>query len=360
MHFMTFVTEFHWTTFTELIVPCECRIRHSPLLPFKLKRQILQLRCLGRGRVTYNVTKIFDRLTRLIKNAKHSPMWYFDEVVLRDVTDLGPNAFGEVDFSELHIEESDQLRLVARNAFLANATVQKLRISGANLSSDRLAETFEAISRLGYLRSLYIWSSVVDFVPEYAFTNRQPYLKEIVLYGNGIRAIGSYAFANLANLDELRIDGNNIILIDKYAFATNYSSGHPLHLTLVSNSLQESSFAFMSLNGAQRPLHISFAEPGGCYWDLKHLDESVFAPFLDQAGNRLHLEPECQLKCDDCRMRWLTEIPKHAQRRISLLAESGYHQPGANVTAATDGYVPCEGGANLFDISEYVEWENCS
>lgn len=303
----------------------------------------------------FNVTKVFDRLTKLVKHTNHS-MWFFDEVILRSVGELSPKAFGDVDFTELYIEDSDNLKAISRDAFVENSTLQKLRISGSTFDSDRLGETFEGINRLSFLRSLYIWSSDMDFVPEYAFITPQLYLKEIVLYGNNIRAIGSYAFANLPNVEQLRIDGNNLILIDKYAFATNYSTAYPLHITLASNNLREMSFAFMSLSGAQRPLHLSFAEIGGCFWDIQYLDENIFAPFLDKSANRLYLEPECQLKCDDCRMKWLTEIPKHAQKRITLLPDSSYRSNGSIIT----GYVPCRGGSNLFDIFEFFDWENCN
>ena len=269
---------------------------------------------------------------------------------------MSSQAFGDVDFTELNIEDSPNLKYISRDTFSSIATIQKLRISGATFDSDRLSETFEAINRLNFLRSLYIWSCDMDFIPEYSFSNRQPYLKEIVLYGNNIRAIGSYAFANLPNMEQLRIDGNNIILIDKYAFATNYSTITPLHVTLASNNLKEMSFAFMSLSGAQRPLHLSLAENGGCFWDIQYLDENIFAPFLDKSANRLYIEPECQLNCDDCRMKWLTEIPKHAQRRITMLPESHYRTNNS----INDGYVPCKGGANLFDIYEYFDWDNCN
>lgn len=289
-------------------------------------------------------------------NHKH-PQWYFDEIILRNVTELNENAFGQVDFAELHIEHSKKLKSIARNAFPANCTVQKLRISGANFVNDRLNETFEAINGLKYLRSLFIWSCIMEFIPELAFANVQFYLKELVLYGNNIQAIGSYAFANLPQLDQLRIDGNNIILIDKYAFATNYTSSQPLHLTLVANNLDENSFAFMAMNGAQRPVHLSFAEIGGCYWNMNYLEEQIFAPFLDKTTNWVYLEPECELQCDDCRMKWLTEIPKHAQKRITLLTESNYRSM-FNIT--NDGYVPCENGVNLFEIYELKDWDQCN
>lgn len=337
----------------------------------------MQLRCIGTRTTTYNVSRIFNRLSELGQNTRST--WYFDEVVLRNVTELGPNSFGAVDFAELHIEDADQLASIAPDCFQANSTLQKLRISGANFASDRLGGTFEAMSRLPTLRSLFIWSANFEFVPEYAFSRPQPFLKEIVLYGNNIRAIGSYSFANLANLEQLRIDGNNIILVDKYALATNYSSAVPLQVTLVSNNFRENSFAFMSLAGALRPLAVSLAEVGGCFWELAFLDEAVFAPFLDKPANRLYLEPECELRCERCEMRWLVEMPKHAQRRVTLLPESPYrtssttneeegkqsenstsNSAAAALLAAT-GYVPCRGGANLFDVYEHIDWEKeCS
>ncbi|OTF73135.1 Leucine rich repeat containing protein, partial [Euroglyphus maynei] len=229
----------------------------------------------------------------------HHPQWFFDEVILRNVTELSLNSFGDVAISELYIEHAPRLRYISRHAF------------------------------------------------------------PIVLYGNNIKAIGSYAFNNLPNLEDLRIDGNNIILVDKYAFATNYTSFHPLRLTMVANNLNENSFAFMAMNGAQRPVHLSFAEIGGCYWNMKYLDEQIFAPFLDKSTNRVYIEPECEFRCNDCRMKWLIEIPKHAQKRITLLAESNYRSI-YNVTN-NEGYVPCENGANLYDnINQWInEWNNC-
>lgn len=362
---------------TEIIAPCECTIRANPLLPFEIARQILQLRCVGTRSLTYNVSRIFHRLSELGHNTHSS--WYFDEVVLRNVTTLGPHSFGAIDFAELHIEDADHLSAIAADCFSPNATLQKLRISGTNFASDRLGATFEALNRLPTLRSLFIWSANFEFVPEYAFSRPQAALKEIVLYGNNMRAIGSYAFAALSNLEQLRIDGNNLILVDKYALATNYSTPVPLAVTLVSNNFRETSFAFMALAGALRPLHVSLAEVGGCFWDVAYLDEAVFAPFLDKAANRLYLEPECELQCERCQMRWLAEMPKHAQRRVTLLPDSPYRtsittanaegskngtgnsnsNSNSNAAAvfATTGYVPCKGGANLFDIYEYLDWE---
>ncbi|UXI21710.1 Nose resistant to fluoxetine protein 6 [Sarcoptes scabiei] len=378
----------------EIIFPCECSVRNDQLMPFSIKRQILQIRCTHQRGIDYDVTKIFNRLNKLkvmgngnsINNNNNSnneirqqhPQWYFDEIILKNVTKLGSNSFGTVDFGELFLEQSPQLTSIASDAFQTESTIQKLRISGVNLSNDNLAETFEAINRLKYLRSLFIWSSTIEFVPEMAFSQLQFYLKEIVLYGNNIKAIGSFAFANLPNLDELRIDGNNIILVDKYAFATNFTSQQPLRLTMIANNLDETSFAFMSMNGAQRPIHLSFAEIGGCYWQMKYLDEQIFAPFLDKTSNRIFLEPECELDCFDCRMRWLTEIPRHAQRRINLLKDSSFlnhydnqhNEQQQRSTINLDdlvsnkqsiGFVPCKNGENLFDVQERISkhWNNC-
>ena len=351
----------------EIIFPCECNVRKDQLMPFGIDRQILQIRCINQRGIVYNVTNIFNRLQKLVamnamnessSSRKHHPQWYFDEVILRNVTELALNSFGDVAISELHIEHATRLRFIARHAFPVNSTMQKLRISGANFSNERLPETFEAINSLKYLRSLFVWSCTVEYIPEMAFSQNQFYLKEIVLYGNNIKAIGSYAFANLPNLEELRIDGNNIILVDKYAFATNYTSFHPLRLTMVANNLNENSFAFMAMNGAQRPVHLSFAEIGGCYWNMKYLDEQIFAPFLDKSTNRVYIEPECELQCNDCRMKWLIEIPKHAQKRITLLTDSNYRSI-YNVT--NEGYVPCENGVNLYDnLNQWIiEWNNC-
>jgi len=286
-------------------------------------------------------------------------MWYFDDIILRNVSQLGRQVFGQVDFAELHIEDSPHLQYISNNSFAPNSTLQKLRIAGINFASDKLSQTFDAINSLPFLRSLFIWSASVEFVPEYAFSRAQPFLKEIVLYGNNIRAIGSYAFSGLANLESLRIDGNNIILVDAFAFATNYISPVPLFITLVSNNFLETSFAFMAFGGAQRPLYVSFAEVGGCFWDIKYLEQTVFAPFLDKSANRLFLEPECELKCERCEMKWLIEMPKHAQRRITILPESPYHQSKDDNTTV-EGYVPCQGGANLFDIYEYINWDHCN
>ena len=335
-------------------MPCECNFRQSPLLPFEIGRQILQLRCVPPRGTALDIDRIFNRLTDLIINTNFT-MWYFDEVILRNVSHLEHQAFGQVDFGELHIEDSENLRYICTTSFSPMTTLQKLRISGTNFASDKLSQTFEAINGLPFLRSLFIWSANFEFIPEYAFAKSQLFLKEIVFYGNNIRAIGSYAFSSLPNLEQLRIDGNNILLIDKFAFATNYSSTVPLHITLVSNNFRESSFAFMAFGGMQRPLHVAFAEIGGCFWDIQHLDENVFAPFIDKSSNRLYLEPECELKCDQCKMKWLIEMPKHAQRRITLLPESLYRE---NVTV--QGYVPCQGGANLFDIYDHFDWDQCN
>lgn len=328
-------------------------------MPFNIERHLLQLRCGGTKGTSFNVSRIFHRLTELTKNTNQTN-WYFDEVILRNVTKLEPNAFGEVSFGELHIEASDLLTHLPANLFARNSLVQKLRISEVSFASDRLAATFEAINRLRFLRSLYIWSAAIEFIPENAFPAWQVYLKEAVFYGNNIRAIGSYAFANVPNLEELSIDGNDIILIDKYAFATNYVTTQPLRLSLASNNLRESSLTFMSFNGAQRPLHVSFAESGGCFWEMKYLDENVFAPFLDKTYNRIYLEPECELNCQDCRMRWLVEAPRHVQRRVTLLPRSSGSRVQASAAAGSEGYVPCQGGVNLFDIHDYIDWNVCS
>ncbi|KAJ6223131.1 hypothetical protein RDWZM_001676 [Blomia tropicalis] len=350
----------------EMIKPCVCTVQDQSLLPFEIKRQTLQLRCVSTRGTTFNVSRIFKRLTEFGHNTNQTE-WYFDEVIIRNVTELYPNTFGMVDFAELHIEESPLLDRITANVFRNGNTLQKLRISGTNFASERLSVTFDALNSLPLLRSLFIWSANFEFVPEYAFSRVQPYLKEVVLYGNNIRAIGSYAFSGLSNLDQLRIDGNNIILVDKYTFATNYTSTEPLLITLISNNFRESSFAFMALNGARRPLHIALAEVGGCFWEMEYLDESIFAPFLDQSSNRLYLEPECELKCDLCEMKWLIEMPKHAQRRIMLLPDSPYRENGTSTTTNTattaaveiDGYVPCDGGANLFEIYDDIDWDQC-
>lgn len=351
-------------------MPCECSVQYKPLSPFNIDRHVLQLNCIEHRHRSFNATHIFHRLSQLKSHIRQwrrhesawqprqvEPKWYFDKVVLHNITHLQVNTFANVDFGELHIEMSDYLGHIPPGAISPHSSIQKLRISEVNFTSDKLPQTFRAINELTNLRSLYIWSANIEFVPEFAFSQRQSHLTEILLYSSNIRGIGSHAFSNLPSLGTLSIDGNDLVLIDKYAFATSYSTNEPLQVSLASNNLRESSFTFMSLNGAQRPLHITFSEPGGCYWNMQYLDEQIFAPFLDVANNRIHLERECQLNCHDCRMRWLVEAPKHVQRRIRLANDDEWAP-----STATKSFVPCAGGEgeNLFDIYEYLDWDKCT
>ncbi len=321
---------------SDMIEPCICFEEDSLMHPFGTKRHHINIEC--KSNISYNLIDIFKKISETNSSL------YIDELVLRNIEDLPENAFGNVDFGQIRIEDSPLLQSMNENAFVENSLIQSIRISNVNFSSQNIYETFRAINKLKQLRFLYIWSTELRFIPPNAFSEVQRHLKGIYLYGNQIKTIGSFAFYNLPNLETISLDGNQISLISKYSFSSMHSSNKRLLVSLVSNPLNASSFEFLAFNGAQRPIKLSFADPGGCYWNVTYLEEEVFGPFLDKDENQIYLEPECALICD-CKMKWLAEAPQHMKNRVTLVPLSKHinKYPGA--------YVPCANGNSLFNIN---------
>lgn len=128
---------------------------------------------------------------------------------------------------------------------------------------------------------------------------------------NSIRQIGSYAFYYLSNLKNVDLSVNSIEKIYKNAFSFRWESTETLTINLAGNNLTDNNIESGAFVETQRPIKLilgqgQFGNPG-----IKHLEERVFRPLLNENEKNVitlhssqHPTGENRLQCD-CQSRWI-------------------------------------------------------
>jgi hypothetical protein len=168
----------------------------------------------------------------------------------------------------------------------------------ANFKADK--SIFTALKNLNITEKIEMNSNNFSVIPENAFKSSA---KQINLFLNYIKKIGSNAFSSLPNLEFLNLKNNLIDGIDNYGlnFTTNKMNKT---ISLFNNRLSSKSFADNSLPKlANNSITINLKENF-----IDKLPEKVFKPFLQEDRHTILLDNN-QIKCD-CDMKWIIEEPQ--------------------------------------------------
>lgn len=126
-----------------------------------------------------------------------------------------------------------------------------------------------------------------------------------------LQSIGSYAFYYLSNLKKIDLSSNNIDRIHKNAFSFRWESSETLHINLAGNNLSDNSIEHTAFVETQRPIKLTLGQGLKTNPELRHLDERVFRPLLNENENNIitlesstNLYGNNRLQCD-CQSRWI-------------------------------------------------------
>ncbi|KPM05258.1 hypothetical protein QR98_0037190 [Sarcoptes scabiei] len=272
---------------------------------------------------TRRIQIYFERLSENL--AKIGWQKRFDEFVLQNsaISEIPRNLFGDIIFYAVKFENCPELTSIHPQAFqITEPFIEELSIKRTRLGNERwkLRDTFNAITSLTNLRALYLQSSGLNAIPHHAFRPlkgrfQRKLVKIAINYPNArensIRQIGSYAFYYLSNLKTIDLSVNSIEKIYKNAFSFRWESTETLTINLAGNNLTDNNIESGAFVETQRPIKLILGEGEFGNPELKHLEERVFRPLLNEneknvitfhssqnqnGGNRLHC---------DCQSRWI-------------------------------------------------------
>ncbi len=264
-----------------------------------------------------NIFKANDQ--KLNESEKHFKKFYLNNTA---ITELEENTFYEITFDEIHIYNVTKLKFINSNAFNGTKTVTKgfhinhgLSIfNTALINSPPTHDIFYMLSSFINLETIYLCFTNITNIPSHAFRSVngiQDKLSVIVIDTNPIVEIGDNAFSALNNLILLDFFSTAFQSISKTCFFFEKDSNKNLKLNLVGSNLNGSSLAIGLLNSLKRPttLDLSFNSK------LTYLDQRIFQPFLkSNVENKIIIDSDQQLDCDDCRTYWLKKEPKYLNR----------------------------------------------
>ena len=288
----------------ELIKPCYCQ------------ENVFGIKCGGQSDI--DLVKIFQTLEKnLTKSEKH---FYSFDFVNNSITELKENTFKRITFDVLMIAKCENLSKIHINAFVGTSLVTKqlwLMSNPALSSSDN--SIFEVISKFVNLELLEFTDNNITEIPSNAFHRTVGYqdkFKDLRIGGKSIKKIGSRAFASLKELKSLLIYNTSIDYIPEHAFEFEEESDQPMDLKFKNNAfLSSSSFHQDSLVNFKRPVFLNIGYNRN---QFEYLDENVFRNFLtSNHQNRIEML-EVQFDCNNCKNLWLRNQPNLLERVIHL------------------------------------------
>lgn len=128
---------------------------------------------------------------------------------------------------------------------------------------------------------------------------------------NSIRQVGSYAFYYLSNLKWVDLSLNSIDKVHKNAFSFRWESTEVLEINLAGNNLTDHSIESGAFVETQRPIRLILGQNSRGNPELRHLEERVFRPLLNENERNVitlhssqHPSGGNRLQCD-CQSRWI-------------------------------------------------------
>lgn len=284
------------------------------------------------GEFNYSLKYIFDKLSRTVTHPEDKR---FAEFVLNntEIVELKDNLFNDIRFKTISIVDAFSLRRIAGNAFRSiGPYVDQFNVVGENVLGEEMyaSELFDALNSLTNASRIWLNRNRLRAIPTVAFGKQADanfQLKEMNFnkYSskNGyIRTIGNFAFYYLNKLENLYLSHQRINYLPANAFDFERPSNATLYIYLGNNKLNNTSFEKGIFLQAKRPVHLEL------YWnpDLTHLDEQIFAPFL-QANKRNRISMQDNPMTCDCSMYWMVrDKDKYRDQLINVMCKIGPKQ----------------------------------
>lgn len=240
--------------------------------------------------------------------SNYSNYYYFNSLAVYGtaVTKLVEDTFKWASFSDIDIQNNENLAKIDANAFINSAqSVKTLGIeNNTKLVFDdvkKLMHNLEAVEFAKLRNNRFEEISENAFQPKNLNTTL---LNTLYLSGNRIKRIGSYAFFNQSNLFIIDLRDNMIEYIDDYGLTLSKYTGKfdAIYINLNKNNITDKSFANNSLSNPNK-VHIDLRIEEN---KLTTLDEHIFSPFINQNNRSLVYLFGNKFICD-CKMKWLFE-----------------------------------------------------
>jgi hypothetical protein len=222
------------------------------------------------------------------------------------ITELADNTFVDLTFTRVMFFDNTNLDRIRAHAFTGpiHSTLEYFWIQGSRLDETKYnTELFDALSSLPNVKTIDIRNHKLTAIPSRAFKNingLQNQLTSIDFFGGygpyPLQSIGAYAFADLPNIQNIKLRMGSVSHIEPNAFYFHTSSDTPLTIDLEENALTSNSFGSDAFINAKRPLIINLHNN-----KIDYLNESVYEPILRNKNNVIMIY---NLVCD-CRMKWI-------------------------------------------------------
>ncbi len=271
------------------ISPCRC---------FSISETQQQIECAGEEIDEHVLQQIASKIT-------NSGQKFF-ELHIHDtkITELSANLFSAAVFTNIIVENNDDLKEVDSLAFKKETTTKLIFRRNKSLEDQRL---FELARHLEPTDTIDFSSNSLLEVPENAFTTATPAknkLKRIFLNQNKISSIHSNAFSGLPMLNTLALDFNEIQeIFEKGLELRAGTSPRNIVVKLNNNKLSETCFKRDAIVVPENVTLGLYLE----YNDFTYLPQYEFK-FIEKAGNSLYLTHN-ELSCD-CSIKWIFNSPQ--------------------------------------------------
>ncbi len=267
------------------------------------------------GNDVLNLKHMFQKIDQVLAdNQKSFKKFYLNNTA---ITELEENTFFEITFEEINITDAKNLEMINTLAFSSTNMITKILVirNCPIFYAPPHYDIFFSISLMLNIERVVIENTNLTKIPSNAFrpvNGVQNKLSLLYIHqSSSIREIGNYPFYYLPNLIELSIEITSIDFIPSNAFHFQKEFNQTIRIWLDGLKLNGSSFALHSLDFLKRPAVLIFDGSQ----EMTYLNESIFAPFFEvNASNKVDLEENFQLDCDDCRSYWINKESKYIDR----------------------------------------------
>jgi len=273
---------------TDAIYPCRC---------LSITATQWQIECAGEA--------FDDKALQAIGGNITSANGRIHELYIHDskISDIPPNIFNRVVFTNIIIEYNSGLKTVDPFAF-KKGTINTLAIRRNKDLED--LRVYELARYLEPTTTVAFDGNALEEIVENAFTPINPQtnkLRNIYLDGNKVEKLHPNAFYGLPNIQLISLQFNEIEEV--HAKALRFSDGPTQRTIVVKLNNNQNKEENIDANAIEVPANATLAlhlENN----ELSHLPQYEFR-YLEKAGNQIYLENNA-IVCD-CDMRWVYRLP---------------------------------------------------
>lgn len=268
------------------------------------------------------------------------PKSYFLQVFISNtaITEIPKDTFSDITFENLLIDDNPRLASVDANAFAEQSCKTMFVINNPQLSDNALFQLSDKLNvyelidfgfngfKVCLLSNCFKLDCVLtkfflfkQEIPSNAFSNfsknalvsQTKKVKKLVLSNNQITMIGSNAFNQIDQCQEIDINQNKIDTISSYAFNLTTNSKSHISITLSNNQLTSESFVanFLLVNKSATVLLMLANNK------ITELKQSIFEPLL-LSGN---VSIDVQSNPINCELvKWITDNSQYKSKVIEL------------------------------------------